>query len=573
MSIDNQPMARALRLARSAVRLKPVQVYGRFLSPPGKPLSPNSISNIPHWKGLPPLSDTCKRCLAYGQNTDELTAGRFSFLSREAAFPGEINWSTPGTERLWRYHLHYLDWALALALDGRPQCLAVLDERITEWLEKNLPGIGDGWEPYPLSLRIVNLAYILSLPGAVSNRLAEMVKTSLAIQARALTRGIERTLQGNHLIKNGKALLAAGLAYRGSEAEAWLRSGLALLEREMKTQVHQDGGHADRCAMYQAQVLLDYLESAALLRAAGRPVPNEWHQRLQAMVVYLDALHHPDGLPTLLGDTSISCLPPNEQLRKLAHELGVKPALLAGCGSHEFPDSAYVMARDLQRGNYLILDSGAKGDALEAAHHHCQLFSYELSLGGRRVVTDTGTLTYEAGPDRAYCRGSAAHNSVSWAGREQSEIWGAFRLARRARILHREVSCTSNGALRFEGRMKGFYPGRARGYWERKIDWKPDGRLDVSDTWLGPNLAQGVVSRVHFAPGLRLTDVGNGKWSVSLLNQGARIAFLQVRQGTGALKRTPYHPSFGERYERDCLEVALVKNFARYQIEMVPTQA
>jgi hypothetical protein len=541
--------------------------------PPGKPLSPRSTSEIPRWKGLPTLTDTCKRCLGQGQNTDELTSGRFFFLSREAKFPGEIDWSAPGTERLWRYHLHYLDWALALALDGRAKCLAVLDGRITEWLEKNPPGIGDGWEPYPLSLRIVNLTHILSLPGAVSNPLAEMLKTSLAIQARALTQGIETTLQGNHLIKNGKALLVAGIAYQGSEAEAWFRSGLALLEREMKAQVHRDGGHADRCAMYQAQVLLDYLESVALLRAAGRPVPNDWHQRLQAMVVYLDALHHPDGLPTLLGDTSISCVPPNNLLRMLARELGVKPALLAGCASQEFADSAYVMARNLRRGNYLILDSGAKGDAIEAAHHHCQLFSYELSLGGRRVVTDTGTLTYEAGPDRAYCRGSAAHNSVSWTGREQSEIWGAFRLARRARMLHREVSCISNGALRFEGRMKGFYPGRARGYWKRKIDWQPDGRLDVSDTWLSPKLTQGVVSRVHFAPGLRLANDGDGKWIVSLLNQGDEIALLQVCQGTGAVKRTPYYPSFGERYERDCLEIALVKNIAQYQIETLPTQA
>ena len=317
--------------------------------------------------------------------------------------------------------------------------------------------------------------------------------------------------------------------------------------------------------MYQSQVLQDYLESIALLKAAGRPFPKDWRERLEAMVVYLDATCHPDGLPALFGDTSISCMPRKEQLVKLARELGIEPEFLAGCAGHEFPDSSYVMARNLRCGNCLILDSGAEGNALEAAHYHCQFFSYEMSLGGRRVVTDTGVLSYETGPDRALDRSSWAHNTISWKNREPAEIWSAFRLARRGQILRREVEFPATGALRFKGRMKGFYPGVARGCWERELGWMPEGRLEIVDTWLAPRSAGNIVSRIHFAPRLRLLHEGSGSWGI-YADTGPKIALLQVYQGTAGLIKTPYHPSFGVSHERVCIEITLVKNSARYQI-------
>jgi hypothetical protein len=564
-----QPIARALLTARAPTWPKPVQSYGRLFSPPGKPLSSRRTANLPRWKGLPALSSACRGCLAQGQDTEALMEGRFSFLHREISFPGEIDWSPPGTGRLWRHHLQYLDWALALALEGNPGCLTVLNERLDEWLMHNPQGWSDGWEPDPLSVRIVNLAYMLSLPGAISSRRAGMLHAALAVQARALTKGIDTALQGNQLIKNGKALLVAGLAFAGEEAEDWFRRGLALLEREMEIQVHPDGGHADRSAMYQIRVFLDYLESLSLLESTGRHIPAVWIKRLNSMAVCLEALYHPDGLPALLGDTSLAGLPPKRQVLAMARELGLRPKLLGGCATREFPDVAYVMGRDLRRGNYLIVDSGAHGDAIEAAHHHFQAFSYELSLEGRRLVTDTGIGSYEAGLDRARGRSTAAHNTISWCGREQAEFWDAFRIGRRAQILDRRVHETANGALRFEGRMKGFYPGPDRGCWRRRLWWTPAGKLEVTDTWLSPRPAQGVVSNVHFAPGLNLADERTGKWGIHITN-GPRIATLHILEGEGALRKSPYYPSFGETHERDCLEIALEADTARYQISSGP---
>jgi hypothetical protein len=42
-------------------------------------------------------------------------------------------------------------------------------------------------------------------------------------------------------------------------------------------------------------------------------------------------------------------------------------------------------------------------------------------------VVDPGTYTYEAGSDRQWFRGTAAHSTIALDGRDQLELWGAFR--------------------------------------------------------------------------------------------------------------------------------------------------
>lgn len=53
--------------------------------------------------------------------------------------------------KLWRYNLHYFDYLL-----DSDRCSKAKARLISDWIDRNPIGIGDGWEPYTLSLRIVN---------------------------------------------------------------------------------------------------------------------------------------------------------------------------------------------------------------------------------------------------------------------------------------------------------------------------------------------------------------------------------------------------------------------------------
>jgi uncharacterized heparinase superfamily protein len=57
-----------------------------------------------------------------------------------------------------------------------------------------------------------------------------------------------------------------------------------------------------------------------------------------------------------------------------------------------------------------------------------------LYRDGRPLIVDTGTSTYETCDRRLVERRTAAHNTVQVDAAEQSEVWGSFRVARRAYV-------------------------------------------------------------------------------------------------------------------------------------------
>ena len=50
------------------------------------------------------------------------------------------------------------------------------------------------------------------------------------------------------------------------------------------------------------------------------------------------------------------------------------------------------------------------------------------------MIVDAGVFEYQAGMWRDFMRGTAAHNTLLVDGQDQSEVWGSFRVGRRARV-------------------------------------------------------------------------------------------------------------------------------------------
>jgi hypothetical protein len=86
-----------------------------------------------------------------------------------------------------------------------------------------------------------------------------------------------------------------------------------------------------------------------------------------------------------------------------------------------------------------------------------------VHVDGTPLLIDTGTSTYAAGPARDYERSTAAHNTVGVDGADSTEVWGAFRAARRARVRDFAASGSAAGVT-IEAWHDGFrrLPGRPR---------------------------------------------------------------------------------------------------------------
>jgi hypothetical protein len=302
-----------------------------------------------------------------------------------------------GPERLRRFHAHYGEDVLALARAGNAPAARAAMER---WIAANPPRPGDAWHPYPTSTRVGSWIAALALAPDAGTR---QVETSLWQQLRHLVLNVEDDVLGNHVIRNARALVLGGAAFRDGEL---LERGAALLGRELPEQVLPDGGHYERSPVYHLVVLRDLLEVDA---AAPGLVPAATLERMRRFAA---ALARPDGVPSLFNDGALDLAP---QL-----ELPVEADGLA-----LFPESGYAVVR---RGPlWLAFDCGPFAPPFLPPHAHADALSFQLWWEGRPAVIDPGTSTYEPGADRQRERGTAAHSTVALDGRDQFALWGAFR--------------------------------------------------------------------------------------------------------------------------------------------------
>jgi uncharacterized heparinase superfamily protein len=434
--------------------------------------SPAFDNQVWHW------SETARLC----------EQGSFKQLNHTVNLGSPINWQAPGTTRLWRYNLHYFDYALDLALLAKrrkdEKVAALLGRLFSDWINANPISEGVGWHSYPVARRIVNWIQAVSLASSEAvfrNGEAEAAwRKSLYQQARYMGNRLEFDCLGNHLLADAKALVFAGIFFGDRAAAQWLDIGERLLWSGLREQVLEDGGHYERSPMYHAIVLQDFLEVVLLFQLNGREVPPWARERLLSMGDFLSGISHPDGEIALFGDSAFAIAHSPTDILAAAEMLldspgrwpGAKPGAYSSlltpqaqkitarrspstkkCDS--WPATGYVALRGSDPGDQMLIDAKPMGPDHVPAHGHCSLFSYELSVAGERLVVDSGVDEYESGRWRQFWRSTRAHNTVAVDGREQSEIWASFRVGRRCRVLDTACIQQDSSAL-FVGAHDGF---------------------------------------------------------------------------------------------------------------------
>jgi len=399
-----------------------------------------------------------------------LLSNTFNFLNTEIRFDSQIDWQVPQASKLWRYNLHYFDYARDLGLCYQStlvrrayasDCNAAYEKfksLTQDWIKRNKIGQSEGWEAYPASLRMVNWIFafhIFAREIESDPEFHEQLLRCLFKHALFLERNLEYHICGNHLIKNSKALTFAGLFFEGRDADRWYKKGTSLLWKELQEQISFDGGHFERSPMYHLIVLQDYLESFLLLRDNNCDSPPYVVDKIKSMLDFLVKILQPDGEIPLLNDSAVGIAANPQTLLAIGNALFGQFWTDSKQASFALDSSGYYVMRDKSDEKYLVVDCGKICPDYLPPHAHADTLSYELSLGNKRIIVDSGVYEYTPGKWRDFYRSTRAHNTVVVDGLNQSDVWTSFRVARRANPLDVKWIVKENITF-FEGGHDGY---------------------------------------------------------------------------------------------------------------------
>lgn len=421
--------------------LRPIQVWGRVAFRIRAPCL--DLRSAPPVRGL-----VAGWCVPVSREQSQLDERRFRFLNVEHEIVSVKSWNSQVLEKLWLYNLHYFDDLNSQHAETRRSWHLTT---LSRWIQENPPGVGVGWEPYPISMRVVNwIKWCLA-----GNEPSEAIKHSLAVQLRFLSRRLEVHLLGNHLFANAKALIFGGLFFEGGEAASWYALGKKVIVGQIDEQILPDGGHFERSPMYHSLLLEDLLDLLNLHLAHGKSFDPYWREKITKMFAWLSAMTHPDGEIAFFNDAASGVARKANDLEDYARRLGMQPLLAPSVRPGLLSDSGYAR---IENGEAVILaDVGSVGPDYLPGHAHAGTLSFELSLAGRRVLVNSGTSLYGNGLERQRQRGTSAHNTVRLDECDSSEVWSGFRVARRARTFDVQYEAV-NLAARHDGYRR--LPGR-----------------------------------------------------------------------------------------------------------------
>lgn len=436
--------------------------------------------------------------------------------------------------KLWRYNLHYFE---ALLSDNPAQRIRGV-ELLQDWLLQFPPYSEDAWEPYPISLRIVNIIKCYLNGG----RFSDAILKSLYLQARYLLVVPEYHLLGNHLFENAKALIFAGLFFKGEEPKKWFSIGFKILDREIPEQILEDGGHFERSPMYQVIILEGLLDLYNLFQSASVVFPGVWLEKIERMRYWLKVMTHPDGNISFFNDAALGVAVLPKHIELYATSLGLTKSIEPLDGVTHLKQTGYVR---LQKGKAVVLlDCACIGPDYLPGHAHADTLSFEFSYGQQRIVVNSGTSSYQDAILRSWQRSTAAHSTVEVNKLNSSEVWGHFRVGRRAYPRHLNITA-ENDELIVQCGHDG-YQGNAHCIHTRV--WRLSSEyLSIEDTLSAPVPA---IARYYFHPtvmesSLTMHATPKSEWQDSV-----------------------YYPEFGKAIDNHVLTQVFMRNAkVRFEFE------
>jgi len=519
--------------------LKWQQIYFRLVRKLTKPKVTETFQGP-----KPKCPKTWKHLTLYDEKIDNQLQACFLNHTKKLELPAD--WDNESPTKLWVYNLHYFEDLLSgNAKEKRNFHLQLLNS----WVDQNPVGYGNGWEPYPTSLRIVNI--LKAWLGGLE--LDEKLFSSVFAQASFLSNDLERHLLGNHYFVNLKALLFAGVVFKNVHWVSLAEKGLI---SEIPEQILEDGANFELSSMYHSLMLVDMLDMFNLSRAYPTMVSSQLDSLIEAcipkMLTFMEAMAHPDGGASFFNDSADGIAPIKAEIESYAETLGFEISPLDSSEAQiiDNANSGYICAT--AAGNKLIFDASPVGPDYIPGHAHADTLSFELSIGAQRVFVNSGTSEYGLGLKRLTQRKTASHNTVEVDGKDSSQVWSGFRVANRAEIISKHSELKHDHSIELLAAHNGYKSLFGGCIHTRKLIFSVNS-LIVSDSL--ERTFKYAKSRFYFHPDLIISLEDN-----LLRIEGTEFILHSDLTGkVASLVDSFWYPEFGVEMPNKMLEVQFVQ--------------
>lgn len=482
-------------LFRTIIHLKPKQVVFQIK---------NRLMKVRYTDKIAKSAITECRTVSFIFKYDSCKNYEFSFLNITDIFR---SWNNTSHGMLWAYNLNYMDWLQQKDISFEEGCRWI--DQFIEELSNNHIGL----DPYPIALRGINwIKFISEYWRIIEYNRLQRWNNSLYSQYVLLTKKIEYHLMGNHLLEDAFSLFIASLYFRKAN---WYRKYSNLLKKELEEQILPDGAHYEQSPMYHC-ILLDrlldcYNFSFHNIRFESQAEFNSFLQKkIIEMLGHMESITYRDGSIPLLNDSAYDIAPSPAMLKDYAQRLGLawKAIPMRQCGYRK------LNLKQIE----VIIDVGNITASYQPGHTHADIFNYEMRISGNPFVVDTGISTYEKNSRRQYERSSAAHNCVVVSGKNSSEVWGGFRVGKRAKVF-----LLADNNYFVEARHNGYVVSCHRSFSLSEEALVIQDKIDIQ-----------AISYIHLAPGVEILSVSKNKIRTDravIAIEGSEIIDVLINKG------------------------------------------
>jgi len=465
--------------------------------------------------------------------------GEFNFLNLKFNFMGEIDWNYQHHGKLWNYNLQYFNFLTQDDLSDDTKLKWINSFNI--WLESGRVPL----EPYPVSLRVINLIRFFNGKPLKESKYSHALKCIFA-QLNFLENNLEYHILGNHLLENAFAINAGGEFF---QHERWLKIGKKLLISELTEQTTDDGAHFELSPMYHQIILFRVFESVSITKDMNLKI--FLIGIAEKMLCWLNKITFRNGSIPLFNDSANLISLSTPDLNMIAHSLEIK-----SCNT-QLSDSGYRKFYSL---NFeIIFDIKGISPGYQPGHAHADTFSFEFYAHDKPVIVDTGTSTYISGERRSLERGTVAHNTVSVNDQNSAGLWSSHRVARRPNV------CLFEDSDKYIHASHGGYNSFGLIH-HRSFTHESDCKILIKD-WIESSkgskkrkLISITKARFHFHPEVNFHLSG----SEVITDDKVKIIFEGAENI--AISEYLYAPEFNKFIRSKCLDVEFRKTLTSYII-------